>query len=124
MFGDADAAGAGRVDDEDAARAGGRDVDVVDAGAGTGDNAAGRGLEKLRVDFRSTATISVSVREIGGEGDRVRPRAGVDFPAASARKRSSAEFGRSSATTIFKVVCMACGVRCVASSFSRTGTTV
>ena len=34
VLGDADAVGAGRVDDEHAARAGGGDVDVVDAGAG------------------------------------------------------------------------------------------
>ena len=34
VLGDADAVGAGRVDDQDAARAGGGDVDVVDAGAG------------------------------------------------------------------------------------------
>ena len=38
VLGDADAVGAGRVDDEDAARAGGGDVDVVDAGAGARDD--------------------------------------------------------------------------------------
>ena len=84
MFGDADAAGAGRVYDEDPARAGGGDVDIVDAGAGTGDNAkAGRGLEKRRVDLRGAADHErVSVREIGGEGNRRPAGTGVDLPAA------------------------------------------
>ena len=38
VLGDADAVGARRVDDEDAARAGRGDIDVVDAGAGAGDD--------------------------------------------------------------------------------------
>ena len=48
-FGDADAVGAGRVHHDDAARAGGGDVDVVDAGAGARDRAQlRRGVDQWR----------------------------------------------------------------------------
>ena len=42
MLGDADAVGARRIHHEDAARGGGGDVDVVDAGAGAGDHPKAR----------------------------------------------------------------------------------
>ena len=52
-----------------AARAGGRDVDVVDAGAGARDDAqARRGGEQLRVDLGGAADQQrVGVGQIGGE---------------------------------------------------------
>ena len=105
VLGDADAVGARRVDDEDAARAGGGDVDVVDAGAGAGDDAQPRrGSMQRRGDLRRAAHEQrVGVGEIGGELGGLAAR--------NARRRSSRlgaqqvqrGAGRSSATTIFNV---------------------
>ena len=56
------------------------------------------------VDFRGAANEErVGVGEIGRECRRACGRTGIDVPAGSARSSSSAEAGRSSATTIFNV---------------------
>ena len=89
MLGDADAVGAGRVDDEDAARARGGDVDVVDAGAGAGDRSAacGAAASSARVDLRRAADEQrVGVGEIGGELGGRSPGAGIDRPAFGAEQ--------------------------------------
>ena len=85
VLGDADAVGARRVDDEDAAGAGRRDVDVVDAGAGAGDDAQPRrGVEQRAVDLRRAADdqrvgVGQVVRECGRRpaGPRVDSPAGL-----------------------------------------------
>ena len=115
QLGDADAVGAGRVHHDDAAGAGGGDVDVVDAGAGARDRAQlRRGGDERGGDLRGAADDErVGVGEIGGElfGRPARP--GIDVH-PSARSSSSADAGRSSATTIFNV-----GIRRVRSSRCR-----
>ena len=56
VLGDADAVGARRVDDQDAAAAGGRHVDVVHAGAGAADDAQARAaLEQIGGDLGRAA---------------------------------------------------------------------
>ncbi len=82
VLGDADAVGAGRVDDEDAAGAGGGHVDVVDAGAGTRhDSKTSRGGEQSRVDFRGAADEQgIGIGQIGGELVRRPARARIDGP--------------------------------------------
>ena len=66
MLSDADAVRSRRIDDEDPARAGGVDVDVVDAGAGARDDAqTRRGIEQPRVDSGGAAHEQrVRVRKI------------------------------------------------------------
>ena len=83
VLGDADAVGARRVDDEDAARAGGVDVDVVDAGSGARDDPQPRrGRHQARRHFGGAAHQQrVRVGQIGGEGVRLAPGAGIDDPA-------------------------------------------
>ncbi len=84
VLGDADAVRARRVDDEDAARAGGGDVDVVDAGAGAGDDAEPRRrVHQRRVHFgRAADEQGVGVGEVGGERVRLASGARIDDPAA------------------------------------------
>ncbi len=56
VLGDADAVAAGRIHDQDAARAGRVEIDVVDAGAGAGNHPKFRsGGEQLLVNFRRAA---------------------------------------------------------------------
>ena len=56
MLGDADAVGARRIDDQDAAGTGGIDIHVVDAGAGAGDHLQGRRPgNQIGVDNSGTA---------------------------------------------------------------------
>ena len=85
---DADAVGARRVHDDDAARAGGGDVDVVDAGAGAGDHPqAWRGGDQGGGDFGGAADDErVGVGEIGGEWVGRAAGAGVDVPAFGAQE--------------------------------------
>ena len=80
---DADAVGPGRVDDEDAARAGGRDIDVVHAGAGAGHNPQlRRGFEQPGVDLRRAANDQrVGVGEVGRERGRGPSGARINLPA-------------------------------------------
>ena len=81
-LGDADAVGAGRVHDDDAPRAGGGEVDVVDAGAGAGDDPELRGLaDQGRRDLRRAShDDGVGVGEGGLElGQRTAGRR-VDRP--------------------------------------------
>ena len=105
VLGDADAVGAGRVDDEDAARAGGRDVDVVHAGAGAGDDPQlRRGSSSRASTFVALRTISASASaRSAASAAGVRPERASTTQPASARSSSSAEAGRSSAMTIFNV---------------------
>ena len=106
QLGHADAVRARRVHDDDAAGAGGGDVDVVHAGAGAGDHPqARRGGDERRGHLCCASNDKcVGIGEIGGELSGVRPvRASTSHP--SARSRSSAEDGRSSATMIFNGVC-------------------
>ena len=88
VLGDADAVGAGRVDDEDAAAAGGRHVDVVDAGAGAADDAelGGRGEQILRDLGRAADEQCVGVGEILGEIGGAPAGSGVDLPAFGAEQ--------------------------------------
>ena len=107
VLGDADAVRARRVDDEDAARAGRGDVDVVHAGAGAGDDAelaappASRSAVTLVALRTSSASASASAAASSAAG---RPLFASTCQPGSARSSSSAEAGRSSATTIFMVV--------------------
>ena len=103
QLGDADAVGAGRVHDDDAARAGGGHVDVVDAGAGAGDRAQlRRGGDDGGRDLGGAADDDARRRRRDRRrAGRARGRCGRRRSQPSARSRSSAEAGRSSATTIF-----------------------
>ena len=69
QLGDADAVGTGGVHDQDAARSRGGDVDVVDAGAGAGDDTeVWRRLDQRRGDLGGAADDEcVSVGEIARE---------------------------------------------------------
>ena len=82
MFGDADAVRARSVDDENAAGAGGRDVDVVDAGARASDDPdLRRRFEEFFVHLRRAADEQrVGVRQIGGKNVTSAPGPGVDRP--------------------------------------------
>ena len=109
VLGDADAVGAGRVDDEDAAGAGGGDVDVVDAGAGAGDDAQPRrGVQQRRGRpwSRCGPAARRRRRDRRPAPSGVRPERASTTQPASARSSSSAEAGRSSATTIFNATWM------------------
>ena len=88
VLGDADAVGAGRVDDEDAARAGRGDVDVVDAGAGAGDDAEPR----RRVEQRRASTF-VALRTSSASAS-ARSAASVGGLAAGARVHDPARLRR------------------------------
>ena len=83
MFGDADAVRARRVHDENAACAGGSDVDVVDAGAGATDDAeVGGSRQQVGIDGRRAAHEErVSVCEVGGEYVGFASGSRVDDPA-------------------------------------------
>ena len=83
MLGDADAVGARGVDHEDAAGAGGRDVDVVHAGAGPGHNPQlRRGVEQPGVHLRGASDHQrVGVGEIGGQHSGRAAGTGIDHPA-------------------------------------------
>ena len=103
VLGDADAVGAGRVDDENAAGAGGFDVDVVDAGAGARDDPQPRRRGDQRgIDFRRAPHQQrVRIRQIVGQ---LRPAIGRCGHRRSTRRTcssSSADAGRLSATMIF-----------------------
>jgi hypothetical protein len=95
VFGDADAVGARCVDDQDAVRAGGGDVDVVDTGSRARDDAQlWRRVEKRGVDFGRTANEQrVGVGKIGGErrgwaaGSRVDDPAGFGAQQVERRRR-------------------------------------
>ena len=67
MLGDADAVGARRVDDQNAAGTGGIDIHVVDAGAGAGDHLqSGRPRDQVGIDTGGTADDQrVGVGECG-----------------------------------------------------------
>ena len=82
MLGDADAVGAWRIDDDDAASGGGGNIDIVDAGAGAGDDAeAGSGLEEARVDRGRTSNEErVGVSQIGGKLGRFAARSRINGP--------------------------------------------
>ena len=69
VFGHADAVRAGCIHDDDAAIRGGSDVDVVHAGAGTGDYPEpGGGSDELRIDLgRAANDQRVSVGEVLGQ---------------------------------------------------------
>ena len=88
QFRDADAVGARRVHDDDAARAGGVDVDVVDAGAGARDRAKPRrGGDQIGGHFRGAAhDDGVGVGEIGGQVGRRAAAARIDGPAFGAQE--------------------------------------
>ena len=83
MLGDADAVGARRIDHQDAAGAGGGDVDVVDAGAGARDDAElGRRVHQRGGHLGgATDEDAVGIRQIEGEGVGLAARARVHHPA-------------------------------------------
>ncbi len=83
VLGDADAVRARRVDDENAARAGGGHVDVVDAGAGAGDDPELRRRgQQVGGDLRRAADEQrVGVRQRGREFRRRAAAPRVDLPA-------------------------------------------
>ena len=87
-LGDADAVGAGGVHDENAARGGGRHVDVVDAGAGARDHAQlRRGLDQRGGDLRRAADDQrVGVREIARQLVGFAAGFRVDGPAGGAKR--------------------------------------
>ena len=91
QFRDADAVGARRVHHDDAARAGGVDVDVVDAGAGARDGAQlRRGRNQIGGHFRGAAHDDrVGVGEIGGEFGGRPAAARVNVPAFGAEQVES-----------------------------------
>ncbi len=83
MLGDADAVGAGRVDDDDAALGGRRDVDVVHAGARARDDTEPwGGGEQARVHLGGAAHQQrVRVSQVRRERVGLASRARVDLPA-------------------------------------------
>ncbi len=83
MLGDADAVRAGCVDDQDPAGARRGDVDVVDAGAGTRNDAQPRrGREEIGGDSGGAADEQgIGVREVTSEGRGGAARPGINFPA-------------------------------------------
>ena len=103
QLGDADAVGAGRVHHHDAARAGGGHIDVVHAGARAGDRPKPRRrVDQRRRHFRGAADDDARRRRRGRRrAARVRGPMRASTSQPSARSRSRAEAGRSSATTIF-----------------------
>jgi hypothetical protein len=88
QLGNAHAVRTRRVHDDDAACAGGVDVDVVDTGAGAGDGAKPRrGLDQRGSDFGGASNDQrVSGLEIIGQGVRSPARSGVDLPALGAEE--------------------------------------
>ena len=89
VLGDADAVRAGRVQHEDAAGAGGFDVDVVDAGAGARDHPqARRGGQHFGGDRRGAADDEgVGVGKVGPQLRRGAAGARVDGPALGLEQR-------------------------------------
>jgi hypothetical protein len=90
-LGDADAVGTGSVHDDDAAGAGGRDVDVVDPGAGAGDGTQSRRRgDDRRGDLGGAADDDrIGSGDVGGELFGGAAAAGVDVPAFGAEQRQS-----------------------------------
>ncbi len=88
MLGDADAVGAWRVDDQHAATAGGRDIYIVDPGAGATDNAKTAGSrEQIFRDLRRAANQqSVGIRQIVCQIGGRPPGSGIDLPALGAEQ--------------------------------------
>jgi hypothetical protein len=106
VLGDADAVGAWRIDDEDAALAGRRDVDVVDAGPRAGDDAEPRrGVHQCRRHFgRAANEDGVRAGASAASASGFRPERASTTQLASARSKAMAEGGRSSAMMIFNAI--------------------
>ena len=83
QFGHADAVGARSVHDDDAARAGGGDVDVVDTGTGAGNHPQTRGGgDEWRGDLGGAAHDErIGVRKVARQLVRCAAGAGIDVPA-------------------------------------------
>jgi len=88
VFGDADAIGARRVDDQHAPTTGRGDVDVVDASAGaSNDPEVGRCREQFFGDLGGAADQqSVGIGQIVGEIGRAPPGSGINVPAFRAEQ--------------------------------------
>ena len=103
QFGDADAVGPGRVHDDNAARAGGVDVDVVHAGARRGQSPGAPAPPqsgRRSLSWRCARPARRPLPDRLASSGALRPlRASTSQP--SERSNSMAETGSSSATTIF-----------------------
>ena len=86
----------GRVDDENAARAGGADVDVVHAGAGAGDHLqVRRRSEQCGIDFgRAANEQRVGVRQIDSQLGGRPAGAGIDRPGLFSAKQFESGKGK------------------------------